>query len=64
MGQQPNIAVCKSYTMVYPPVQGDNSGALASGLSPLQVDKLCYKYFYTTLISVDLSQYELFCAKL
>ena len=28
-----------SYTIICPPVRGDNSQALARGLSPLQVDK-------------------------
>ena len=34
-----------SYTMVCPPLRGDNSRALASGLSPLQADKPWYNYF-------------------
>ena len=29
----------KNYTMVCPPVRGDNSRALASGLSPVQAGK-------------------------
>ena len=31
--------ICYSYTMVYPPVGGDNPQALASELSPIQADK-------------------------
>ena len=31
--------------MDYPPVRGDNPGALASGLSNVQVEKTWYKYF-------------------
>ena len=31
--------------MVCPPVRGDNPRALASGLSPVQVDKPWYNYF-------------------
>ena len=36
--------VSNSYTLVCPPVQGDNSQALVSGLSPVQVDKPWYNY--------------------
>ena len=43
-----------------PPVRGDNSRALASGLSYVQVDK--YGLFYTTYISVDLAHHETFRA--
>ena len=43
--------------MVCPPVRGDNSRALASGLSYVQVDK------YTTYIIVDLAHHEIFRAK-
>ena len=39
--------------MVCPPVRGDNPRALASGLSPVQVDN----------ISVDLVYYKIFRAK-
>ena len=35
-----------SYTMGYPPVRGDNPGALASGLSCVQVDKHGITIFY------------------
>ena len=52
------------YTMVCPPVGGDNPRALVSGLSPVQVEKPWYNFFYTTLISVDLAQYEIFQLKL
>ena len=34
-----------TYTMVCPPVRGDNPRALASGLSPVQADKPWYNYF-------------------
>ena len=54
---------CYSYTAVCPLVQGDNSGALATGLSTARADKPCYNYLYATLISVDLAQNEIFCAK-
>ena len=40
------VLTFNSYTMVCSPVQGDNQKALASRLSPVQVDKLWYKYFY------------------
>ena len=45
--------------MVCPPVRGDNPRALASGLSPVQMDEL----WYTTYISVDLVHYDIFDAK-
>ena len=48
------------YTTICLPVQGDNPLALVSGLSPTQADKL--NNFYTTLISVDLAQYDIFHA--
>ena len=38
--------VSNSYTMVCPPVSGDNPQALVSGLSPGQVDKPWYNYLY------------------
>ena len=34
-----------SYTMICPSVQGDNPQALASEISPIQVDKPWYNYF-------------------
>ena len=34
-----NDEICISYTMLYPPVRGDNPRALASGLSYVQVKK-------------------------
>ena len=34
--------VCDRYIMVCPPVRGNNPRALASGLSPVQADKLWY----------------------
>ena len=37
-----------SYTMVCPPVRGDNPRALARGLSPVQADKPLYNYLYDT----------------
>ena len=59
-----STALSNSYTRLCPPVRGDNSRALASGLSPVQADKPWYVYlFYTTLIRVDLAQYEVFCAE-
>ena len=45
-----------------PPVRGDNLGALASGLSDVQVDKHDIT-IYTTYISVDLAHHEIFHAK-
>ena len=45
-----------SYTMGCPPVRGDNSRALASGLSYVQVDK----HGITILYSVDLEHHEIF----
>ena len=56
------IILSNSYTMGCPPVRGDNPRALASGLSYVQVDKHG-KLFYTTYISVDLAQHEIFRAK-
>ena len=35
----PAVKLCNSYTMACPPACGDNSRALASGLSYVQVDK-------------------------
>ena len=53
-----------NYTRVCPPVGGDNPRALASGLSPAQADKTWYNYFIPPpLISVDIVQFEIFCAK-
>ena len=43
------------------PVCGDNPRALASGLSYVQVGK--HGIFYTTYISVDLAQHEIYRAK-
>ena len=40
---------CNSYTMGCPPVRGDNSRALASGLSYVQVDKHGTRYNYFIL---------------
>ena len=51
--------VYRSYTTARPPVLGDNPRALASELSPIQTDIPWLNYF-TTLISVDLAQYEIF----
>ena len=45
-----------------PSVRGDNPGALASGLSYVQVDKTGIT-IYTTYISVDLAHHEIFRAK-
>ena len=45
-----------------PPVRGDNSRALASGLSYVQVNKHG-RTIYTTYISVDLAHHEIFRAK-
>ena len=45
-----------------PHVRGDNTRALASGLSYVQVDKHGI-IFYTTYISVDLSNHEIFRAE-
>ena len=47
-----------NYTMVSPPVRGDNSRALASGLSPVKADKAWYNYF----IHRELAQYKIFRA--
>ena len=49
---------CYSYTMFCPPVRGDNSRALASGLSYVQVDKIVYTY-----ITIDLAHHKVFRAK-
>ena len=38
------MSSCNNYTMVCLPVGGDNLRALASGLSPVQVDKPWYNY--------------------
>ena len=55
-------AISKSYTMGCGSVRGDNSQALASGLSYVQVDKHGISFF-TTYISVDLAHHEIFRAK-
>ena len=39
------FVLSNSYTMVCPPVRGDNPRALASGLSPVQADEPWYNYF-------------------
>ena len=49
--------------MVCLPVRGDNPRALASGLSPVQMNNHWYNYFYTIYISVGLAHYEIFSAK-
>ena len=49
-----------SYTMVYPPAQGDDPQALASGLSLVQVDK---SWFYIALIGVALLGMKYFMLK-
>ena len=49
--------VSNSYTIGCPPVRGDNSRALASGLSYVQADK-----HGTTYISVDLAHHKIFRA--
>ena len=49
-----------SYTMVCPPVRGDNPRALAREWI---VSRTCRQGIYTTLIRVDLDQYEIFHAK-
>ena len=51
-----------SYTMACPPVCGDNTRALTSGLSYVQVDKHGIT-IYTTYISLDLAHHEIFRAK-
>ena len=56
-------ALCNSYTMVCPPVRGDNPRALVSGSSPIQVDNHGIILLFTTYISVDIAHYEIFCAK-
>ena len=38
-------AICDSYTMVCPPILGDNPRVLASGLSPVQAEEPWYNYF-------------------
>ena len=50
-----------SYIMVCPSVRGDNTPALATGLSPVQEGKQWFN-FYTIYISVDLAHYEIFHA--
>ena len=45
-----NQCTCKSNTTICPPVLGDNPRALASGLSPVQVDKPWYNYSGLPLI--------------
>ena len=54
--------LCNSYTMGCPPVRGDNPRALAGGLSYVQVEKMVL-LFYTTYISVDVEDHEIFNAK-
>ena len=44
-----NVLLCNSYTMVCPPVRGDNPRALASALSPVHADKPWYNYFIRSL---------------
>ena len=48
----PKLSTCNSYTMVCPSVRGDNPRALASGLSPVQTDKLRKRVDYL-LVQAD-----------
>lgn len=43
-----------SYTMFFPPIEGDNPRALASGLSTVQVDETCINLTCNMIPSVDL----------
>ena len=52
-----------SYTMVCPPVRGDNPQALAKGLSPMRRKNYDTAIFYH-LISVDLLSMKYFVLKL
>ena len=45
-----NATVCNSFTMGCPPVRGNNTRAVASGLSYGQVDKHGIIYFYYILL--------------
>ena len=47
--QHSHLVLSNSYTMVCPPVRGDNPRASASGLSPAQADKLWYNYLLPPL---------------
>ena len=47
--------------MVYPPVGGDNTYALVSGLSSVHVDYHVIKSSYTTYISVAIEHYTIVC---
>ena len=51
--------ICNSYDMGCPPVRGDNTRALSSGLSHVRVDNHGTAIF-TTYISVDLASYARF----
>ena len=55
--------ISNSYSMVCPPVCGDNIRALASGLSPVQVDKPLFNYFIPPTPVHTLHITNLFCAK-
>ena len=47
--------------MVYPPVSGDNTQALASELSSVHVDNHGITSFHTTYISVAIEHYTIVC---
>ena len=61
-------AFSNSYTIVCPPVRGDNPRALASGLasglSPVQADKLRYYYFIPPLLVLTLLSAKYFVLQL
>ena len=58
------LTLSNSYTIVCPPVRGDNPRALASGFSPVQADKLCYNYCIPPLIVQNLLSAKYFVLKL
>ena len=55
------VTSCRSYTIVCPPVRGDNPRALASGLFPVQVDNHGITNLY--YISVEHVHYDVFHGK-
>ena len=60
--QEASAFIYNSYTMVCPPVPGDNPRALPGGLCLVKAEKYCC--FIPPFISIDLSSCEIFRVKM